>query len=103
MHKLLISALSLSLMLLLSSCQSSSNAYPMFNSVPPDTSLTTCIRNAFTQSNEPMLSNVRIESVNGKVILSGYVKKIRQSDTAEQIAHRVPGVQEVENNIIVRQ
>lgn len=43
-----------------------------------------------------------VETAKGRVYLSGYVKTIRQSDTAEAVAMAVPGVRSVENNIIVR-
>jgi osmotically-inducible protein OsmY len=49
---------------------------------------------------EPFVFHV--ETSEGVVYLSGYVKTIRQSDTAEMIAKQVSGVQAVENNIIVR-
>ena len=88
---------------LLASCSSGPGA-PFFDAAAPsDTSLTTSVRDAFMQNGEPMLAQVHIQTVESKVILSGYVKKIRQSDLAEQLARKVPGITEVENNIIVRQ
>lgn len=88
---------------MLASC-SSGPVSPFFDaSAPSDTSLTTAVRDAFVQNGEPMLSQVHIQTVESKVVLSGYVKKIRQSDLAEQLARKVPGVTDVENNLIVRQ
>ncbi|OEH47485.1 hypothetical protein lpari_01500 [Legionella parisiensis] len=49
------------------------------------------------------VSQVHVQTRQDVVILSGYVKKIRLSDTAEQIARQVPGVRSVENHIIIRQ
>ncbi|ADG25599.1 periplasmic, osmotically inducible protein Y [Legionella pneumophila 2300/99 Alcoy] len=54
------------------------------------------------ESNDPVINQIHVESNQNVVILSGYVKKIRQSDIAEQIARQVQGVQSVENRIIVR-
>lgn len=74
---------------------------PFANTAP---TLAQSVQNALIQSGDPILAQVQQgRSVANKVILKGYVKKIRQSDTAEQLAYRVPGVQLVENNLIVRQ
>ena len=55
------------------------------------------------RSGDPAIAQVHVETNQTTVILRGYVKKIRQSDTAEQVARQVPGVTMVENRIIVRQ
>lgn len=95
--------LGLCLSLLLASCSYYSSPQFFASGQSSDTSLTTSVRTAFIESGEPMLEAVHIQTIEGRVILSGYVKKIRQSDNAELIASRVPGVREVVNNIIVRQ
>jgi osmotically-inducible protein OsmY len=64
------------------------------------------ITNAILESmlNNEVVSNikVRVQTTDGVVMLSGYVKTIRQSDVSEEIARRTPGVKSVQNNIIVR-
>jgi len=45
---------------------------------------------------------ITIETQNARVRLSGYVKTIRQSDVAADLAAKVPGVAGVDNNLIVR-
>ena len=59
--------------------------------------------------NEALMNNVelsryrfRVDTVNAVVTVSGYVKTIRQSDKAGEIASKVPGVRSVHNNVIVR-
>jgi hypothetical protein len=92
--------------ILLSGCQTTSapNAPGVFGFAPPpaEVTLNQSVRDALMNSGDPMVSQVRIDTNQAQVILSGYVKKIRQSDTAEMIARKVPGVQSVENRIIVR-
>jgi hyperosmotically inducible periplasmic protein len=61
------------------------------------------VQDALAGQDDPVLARVHVNTNQNTVILSGYVKKIRQSDTAEQIARQVPGVQNVVNNLIVRQ
>lgn len=65
---------------------------------------------AITSSvNQAMMNNINlagipihVETHQGNVMLSGYVKTIRQSDTAGDVASKVPGVKSVQNNLIVR-
>lgn len=73
-----------------------------FKSHPTDTSITTSILE--TMLNDENLSTVKVhvETNDGVVMMTGYVKTIRQSDTAEDIAKKTPGVKSVKNNIVVR-
>ena len=96
--------LALLLIISLSGCQMGSGfTGNLFSMTPPDATLTTRVQQALYHSQDPVIANVRAESIEGTVILSGYVKKIRQSDEAEMLARNVQGVRQVENNIIVRQ
>ncbi|KTD23214.1 BON domain-containing protein [Legionella londiniensis] len=45
---------------------------------------------------------LHVEVANGVVYLSGYVKTIRQSDTAAELAGKINGVKYVQNDIVVR-
>lgn len=45
---------------------------------------------------------LHVEVANGVVYLSGYVKTIRQSDTAADLAGKINGVKYIQNDIIVR-
>ena len=45
---------------------------------------------------------LHVEVANGVVYLSGYVKTIRQSDTAADLSGKINGVKYVQNDIIVR-
>jgi hypothetical protein len=75
-------------------------ANPSFAS--PQGNLTQSVQEALMRNDDLAVAPIRVETRQNVVILSGYVKKIRQSDTAELIARQVPGVQSVENRIIVR-
>lgn len=67
-----------------------------------DKSITTEVQAAFYNNMQLLNAPISVETVNGVVQLSGYVKTIRQSDTAEAIASKVNGVKQVQNNLIVR-
>jgi hyperosmotically inducible protein len=60
------------------------------------------VEDALARSGDPVLARLHVEALPNGVALSGFVRKIRQSDVAEQIARKVPGVANVQNNIIVR-
>lgn len=67
-----------------------------------DTFMTTAVLEAMLNNEYTSNLNVHVVTVNHAVVLSGYVKTIRQSDTCEEVARKTPGVQSVQNNIIVR-
>ncbi len=76
----------------------------MFPSVQQnnDVAITDAVTQALMDNQELSIYRFNIVSTNGDVSISGYVRKIRQSDLAESIASKVPGVKSVRNNIIVR-
>jgi osmotically-inducible protein OsmY len=108
MQKIIISALVVGLGFSLIGCQSqrsasNGNLASLFSPFPSSTTLAQSVQDALVQSGDPVIAQVHVETNQKVVVLSGYVKKIRQSDTAEMIASKVAGVQQVQNNIIVRQ
>lgn len=76
---------------------------PYSNNSNSAASLAQSVQEALMSQGDPVIAQVHVETNQNTVRLSGYVKKIRQSDVAEQITRQVPGVQGVENHIIVRQ
>lgn len=74
----------------------------MFKPQTNDASITTAVLEAMLLDENISTLNIHVETTNSVVLLSGYVKTIRQSDTAEEVARKTPGVKLVTNNIIVR-
>lgn len=106
MQKYLLKMMAAGLVLLLVGCQTNNGTSTVFNPFPlpqSNVSLAQSVQDALILSDDPVIAQVRVATNQNVVILSGYVKKIRQSDVAEQIARKVPGVQNVQNNLIVRQ
>ncbi len=89
-------------LLLLCSCSTKISSDHFFLLHPNDLSITTAVQDALFHNENLATSNVRVDTTNGIVNLSGYVKTIRQSDTAEDIAKNIPGVNSVQNHLIVR-
>lgn len=103
MFKSLVRLFALGMVFFLAGCQTSSVPAGFFTYTPaPRMNLEQSVKLAFMRSGDPVVSQVRVETHDKTILLSGYVKKIRQSDLAEQIARQVPGVQQVENQVIVR-
>ncbi|CEK11453.1 BON domain-containing protein [Legionella hackeliae] len=67
-----------------------------------DDTITTSVSQAMMNNQNLINVPIHVETHQGNVILSGYVKTIRQSDTAGEVASKVHGVKTVQNNLIVR-
>ena len=75
------------------------NSFPSMSS---DETITTSVNNAFMGHPDLAELPIQIETRKGTVYLSGYVKTIRQSDTAGDVALKTPGVKALHNGLIVR-
>ena len=67
-----------------------------------DTTITTQIKSRFVENKEVDASSIRVETLNGTVMLSGFAKNATEKATAETIARKVNGVKSVKNEIAVR-
>ena len=67
-----------------------------------DSTITTQIKARFVENTEVAASSIRVETLNGTVMLSGFAKNANEKSTAETIARRVNGVKAVRNEIAVR-
>jgi len=67
-----------------------------------DATITTKVKARFVDSKEVDASSIRVETLNGTVMLSGFAKNATEKDTAESIARSVKGVKAVKNEITVR-
>lgn len=67
-----------------------------------DTAITTSIKARFVDNREVDASSIRVETLNGTVMLSGFAKNTTERTTAGNIAMKVSGVKSVKNEIIVR-
>ena len=67
-----------------------------------DSVISTKVKAALHADDEVSGFQVQVETFKGTVQLSGFVDTLAQAQQAEQIARRVDGVQDVENNITVK-
>ena len=67
-----------------------------------DTAITSSIKARFVDDRDVDASSIKVETLNGTVLLSGFAKNPKERGTAEAVARRVSGVREVRNEIAVR-
>ena len=67
-----------------------------------DASITTQIKSRFIENKEVDAASIRVETLNGTVMLSGFAKNSTEKSTAETLARKVNGVKAVKNEIAIR-
>jgi hyperosmotically inducible protein len=67
-----------------------------------DTTITTGIKARFIDNRQVDAASIKVETLNGTVMLSGFAKNPTEKATAETIARGVSGVRSVRNEIAVR-
>ncbi|MES3014032.1 MAG: BON domain-containing protein [Pseudomonadota bacterium] len=67
-----------------------------------DAAITTSVKARYVDNKEVDASSIKVETLNGTVMLSGFAKNSTERSTAEDIASKVKGVKSVRNSIAVR-
>ena len=67
-----------------------------------DTGITTLVKSRFIENKQVDASSIKVETLNGTVMLSGFAKNGQERATAETIARGVKGVVAVRNEVTVR-
>lgn len=67
-----------------------------------DTAITTSVKARFVENRQVDASSIKVETLNGTVLLSGFARNGTERSTAESIARNVAGVRSVHNEITVR-
>jgi hyperosmotically inducible periplasmic protein len=67
-----------------------------------DTAITTSVKARFLDNKEVDGTSIRVETLKGTVMLSGFAKSALERNTAENIARNVKGVTQVKNEIAIR-
>ena len=67
-----------------------------------DAGITTLIKSRFVENKDVDAASIKVETLNGTVMLSGFAKTANEKNTAEGIARGVKGVKAVKNEITVR-
>ncbi|HWK84190.1 MAG TPA: BON domain-containing protein [Caldimonas sp.] len=67
-----------------------------------DATITTKIKSEMVEDKNVDAAAIKVETLNGTVMLSGFAKNSLEKETAERIALKVKGVKQVKNEIAVR-
>jgi osmotically-inducible protein OsmY len=67
-----------------------------------DAAITTAVKARYVDNKEVDASSIRVETLNGTVMLSGFAKNGIEKTTAEELAWKVNGVKAVKNEISIR-
>ena len=67
-----------------------------------DAAITTSVKARFVEDKTVDAGAIKVETLNGTVMLSGFAKNANERMTAEDIAMKVNGVKSVKNSIVVR-
>jgi len=67
-----------------------------------DAEITTKIKARFIDNKDVDALSIKVETLNGTVMLSGFAKNVAEKNAAESVARKVEGVRAVKNEIAVR-
>ena len=67
-----------------------------------DAAITTAVKGRFIDNKDVDATSIKVETLNGTVMLSGFAKSEKERATAESITRNVNGVKSVKNEIAVR-
>ncbi len=67
-----------------------------------DTGITTLVKTRMLENKQVDGTSIKVETLNGTVMLSGFAKSSDEKYTAQSIAQGVSGVKMVKNEIMVR-
>jgi hyperosmotically inducible periplasmic protein len=67
-----------------------------------DAAITTAVKARFVDNKEVDATSIRVETLNGTVMLSGFAKNATEKATAETLAMKVKGVKSVKNEIAIQ-
>lgn len=67
-----------------------------------DAAITTSVKARMVEDKNVDAAAIKVQTLNGEVMLSGFAKNSLEKTTAEQIAMKVKGVKAVKNEIAVR-
>ena len=67
-----------------------------------DSSITAAVKAKFVENRQVDATSIKVETLNGEVLLAGFAKNMDEKTSAESIARSTKGVKAVRNQIVVR-
>lgn len=101
-HKTSLAAVAASCILLAASGCAVSRGQESVGSYIDDAGITALVKSRFFEDKDVAGTSIRVETLNGTVMLSGFAKNTLERNKAESIARAVKGVTSVKNDILIR-
>ena len=67
-----------------------------------DAAISTTVKAKMVENKDVDAAAIKVDTLNGEVMLSGFAKSANEKSTAERIAMDVKGVKAVKNQIVIR-
>ena len=67
-----------------------------------DSAITAQVKSGFVSNKEVAAASIKVETLGGVIMLSGFAKNETEKASAETVAKNVKGVKSVENKIVVQ-
>lgn len=67
-----------------------------------DATVTAAVKSRFIENKAVDATAIKVETLNGEVMLSGFAKTVAERNKASALAHEVKGVRSVKNQVVVR-
>lgn len=101
-HRHLFAATATALVLVFASGCAVTRGQESVGAYVDDAAITTGVKARYVENKEVDTLSIKVETLNGTVMLSGFAKNAQEKTTAESLAWKVSGVKQVKNEIAVR-
>jgi osmotically-inducible protein OsmY len=98
-----LATLAASIVLLVASGCAVSRGQESVGAYVDDAAITTAVKGRYIDNKDVDATSIRVETLNGTVMLSGFAKSSMEKNTAETLAWKVNGVKAVKNELAIRQ
>jgi len=98
-----LATLAASIVLLVASGCAVSRGQESVGAYVDDAAITTAVKGRYIDNKDVDATSIRVETLNGTVMLSGFAKSSMEKNTAETLAWKVNGVKAVNNELAIRQ
>ena len=97
-----LATLAASIVLLVASGCAVSRGQQSVGAYVDDAAITAAVKARFVDNKNVDAVSIKVETLNGTVLLSGFAKSGAERTVAESLAWKVDGVKQVKNEIVVR-
>ncbi len=101
-HRNMFAAIAAALVLITASGCAVTRGQESVGAYVDDAAITTAVKARYVENKDVDTLSIKVETLNGTVMLSGFAKNAQEKTAAETLAWKVNGVKSVKNEIAVR-